>query len=137
MRKNTFNLFEIINIRDQNTANVLPKIPLRIILKKIQTWIPPRVPRDPSVCLAQSMHERYIVSVEAEFDSEWYLVPWVFPTHGAALRHAIGIARSWHGKRHAPFIRISSDNGDTKDWTVFGLTSVSYFVEGIDEVLLD
>jgi hypothetical protein len=48
----------------------------------------------------------YIVVVDADYESEWYLTPMRFPTHLAAMRYAAGIANAWYGRSGAPTISI-------------------------------
>jgi hypothetical protein len=72
---------------------------------------------------------RYIVVVEAEYESEWYLTPWSFSEFGSALNHAIGIARSWQGQPDAPPIRIRADNGVADVWCIGRLLAIAPYVE--------
>jgi hypothetical protein len=56
----------------------------------------------------------YLVVVDAEYDSEWYLTPKRFLTHFDATRYAAGIAKAWHGRSDAPTISIKGpDRTDT------------------------
>jgi hypothetical protein len=67
--------------------------------------------------------ERYLVVVDAEFDSEWYLTPMSFSSHYEAFRHAYGIAASWRGLPDAPQIWIKGHGHDYLQgpWSVEGL----------------
>ena len=65
----------------------------------------------------------------AECDSEWHLEPMVFGDQLEAMRFAVGIAKSWNGKLNPPAIRIYDLSGKPTDWTVFGLISISYFMD--------
>jgi hypothetical protein len=62
--------------------------------------------------------QRYTVTIETEFNSEWDLTPASFPDLLPAIRHAIGIAKSWKGRRGTPPIRIRSDNGYDEFWSM-------------------
>lgn len=46
--------------------------------------------------------EPYLVVVDAEYESDWYLTPNRFPTKETAMRHAAGIAISLRGVPGAP-----------------------------------
>lgn len=60
------------------------------------------------------MAHPYLVVVDAEYQSEWYLTPLSFPTHLEALRHAAGIANSWRGRLNTPTISIKGpERNDT------------------------
>jgi hypothetical protein len=79
---------------------------------------------------AEMAKQRHIVSVQAEYDSEFYLSPMAFDDFSAALFHAIGIAKSWvDSSVETPLIRIVDDKGRCDDWSLFGLISISYFFE--------
>ncbi len=53
----------------------------------------------------------YVVVVDAEYESEWYLTPKRFPNHLGALRYAAGIAISFFGRPNAPTISINGPEG--------------------------
>ncbi len=79
--------------------------------------------------LAPRMADRYIVSVQAEYDTDWYLSPMAFASYDAAMAHAVGIAKSWVGaKGEPPFISITDDDGRNDLWTWFGLLSAHYIL---------
>jgi hypothetical protein len=78
--------------------------------------------------MAQS--QRYTVTIETEFNSKWDLTPASFPDFAPAIRHAIGIAIAWEGRRGAPPIRIRSQNGYDEIWSVKGLLAAERLMDG-------
>jgi hypothetical protein len=75
------------------------------------------------------VQEHYVVVVEAEFDSEWYLTPLGFSDFRAAMQHAIGIARSWQDRADAPRICIRGDGNAGELWTVKRLLASAPLIE--------
>ena len=72
--------------------------------------------------------DMYLVVVEVDTDSKFYLTPWPFDDFQSAIQHAIGIAQSWQCISSAPKIRIRSTEGMDELWSVEGLAAIAPLV---------
>jgi outer membrane receptor for monomeric catechols len=77
------------------------------------------------------MVARYTVTVEADYESEWYLTPMGFATMTDALKHAAGIAKGWEGRDNTPSIWIRGAENEGP-WTVKGLLAVASWYRWFD-----
>lgn len=75
--------------------------------------------------MAKQIGLGYLVCVDAEYESEWYLTPASFSTHLEALRHGFGIAKAWENCSNAPKILIRA-TGDPQAWDIQSLLYVGY-----------
>jgi hypothetical protein len=66
---------------------------------------------------------RYVVTTDAEYESEWFLTPMGFAEYMDALRHAAGIAKGWQGLPGAPAIWIRGAEAEGP-WSVEALLFV-------------
>jgi hypothetical protein len=73
----------------------------------------------------------FIVTVDAEYGSEWYLTPWGFSTYTDALRYAAGIAKGWEGRSGTPAIWIKGAKAEGP-WSVEALVAVGFMYKWFD-----
>ncbi len=64
------------------------------------------------------------VVIDAEYESEWYLIPKGFSTHVKALQYAAGIAKAWEDQSGVPAIWIKGGEMEAR-WSVGTLLAVA------------